>query len=212
MLNTGPQKLAFYGGKKAIKFEKPHWKWPPQSKEKLSSVLKYYQLGEKKNKFGYPEIVEKFEKEFARYLNVKFALTANSGTSCLRAAFFAIGIKPGDEVIAPALTFHATATPILSLDAVPVIADCEEDTGNIDPISIEKNITKKTVGIVVTHLCGHHVKWKDNENSKKYNLKLIEDCSHAHGSTYYGKKVGTFGDVGVFSLDNKLLSAGEEEY
>ena len=61
----------------------------------------------------------------------------------MQAAFFAVGIKPGDEIIAPALTFHATASPICSLNAIPVLADCEPDTGNIDPLSIEKNITKK---------------------------------------------------------------------
>lgn len=204
-------KLAHFGGKKTITFKKPHWKWPPQSKEKIDAIKKYYLGGEKKNKFGYPRIVEKFEKNFAKYLNVKYALTTNSGTSSLRAAFYAIGIKPGEEIIAPALTFHATATPILTLDAVPVIADCEPDTGNIDPSSIEKNITKKTRGLVITHLCGHPCAMdKIIPLVKKYKIKLIEDCSHAHGSVFRNKKVGTFGDIGVFSLDNnKLLSAGE---
>ncbi len=203
--------LAYFGGKKSITFRQPHWKWPPFSKEKLSSVKSYYLNGEKKNLRGYPKIVEIFENNFKKYLKRKYALSTNSGTSALQAAFFAIGSKEGDEIIAPALTFHATATPIFSTSATPVIADCSFDTGNIDPLSIKKVITKKTKAIVITHLCGHPCDMDEIVKiAKRHKLFLIEDCSHAHGSTYKGKKVGSFGDIGCFSLDNnKLLAAGE---
>lgn len=203
--------LAIFGGKKAINFSKPHWKWPPSSNSKIKSILNYYKTGEKKNSKGYPKVVEEFEKNFAKYQKKKYALSTNSGTSSLQAAFFAIGTKPGDEIIAPALTFHATATPIHSVNAIPVLADCEIDTGNIDPKSIKKNITKKTKAVVITHLCGHPCEMDEIiKITKKNNLFLIEDCSHAHGSTYKGIKVGNFGDIGCFSLDNnKLLAAGE---
>ena len=203
--------LAFFGGKKAITYKSPHWKWPPFSKEKYDSIRSYYLNGEKKNKRGYPKIVELFEKNFKKYQKAKYALSTNSGTSALQAAFFAIGLKEGDEVIAPALTFHATATPIFSTNATPVIADCKSDTGNIDPKSIKKLITRRTKAIVITHLCGHPCEMDEILKIKrKKKLFLIEDCSHAHGSTYKGKKVGSFGDIGCFSLDNnKLLAAGE---
>ena len=202
--------LAYYGGKKSIDFPKPHWMWPPKYKEKNQAVLDYYKK-EKYNKSGFPEIVEKFETNFKKYIGTKYALSLNSGTSALHAAFFAVGISNGDEVLAPSMTFHATAGPIIQVDGVPVICDCELDTGNIDPDDVEKKITKKTKAIVITHLCGHPCDMKRiTRIIKKYNLFLIEDCSHAHGSTYYKKKVGTFGDIGVFSLDNnKLLAAGE---
>ncbi len=203
--------LAIFGGKKAINFSQPHWKWPPSSSSKIKSILNYYKSGEKKNLMGYPKIVGEFEKNFANYQKRKYALTFNSGTSSLQAAFFSIGLKPGDEVIAPALTFHATATPIHSVNAIPVISDCESDTGNIDPESIKKNITKKTKAIVITHLCGHPCEMNEIlKIVKKNKLFLIEDCSHAHGSKYKGVKVGNFGDIGCFSLDNnKLIAAGE---
>ena len=141
----------------------------------------------------------------------KYALSTNSGTSSLQAAFFAIKVNPGDEIIAPALTFHATASPIYSVNAIPVLADCEPDTGNIDPKSISKNITKKTKAVVITHLCGHPCEMDEIlKIVKEKKLFLIEDCSHAHGSIYKGTKVGNFGDIGCFSLDNnKLLAAGE---
>lgn len=210
-MNNKKKYLAIDGGKKTITFNSPHWKWPPNSTSKINSVKNYYKYGEQKNTRGYPKIVEIFEKNFAKYQKRKFALSTNSGTSSLQAAFFAVGIKPGDEIIAPALTFHATASPICSLNAIPVLADCEPDTGNIDPLSIEKNITKKTKAVVITHLCGHPCEMdKIKKIVKKHKLYLIEDCSHAHGSKYKGKKVGNFGDIGCFSLDNnKLLAAGE---
>jgi len=203
--------LAYFGGEKAITYSSPHWKWPPFSETKIKKIEKYYKEGEKKNKSGYPLVVEEFERNFAKYLNMKYSLSTNSGTSSLHAAFFAINLKKGDEVIVPAMTFHATASPIISYNAVPIICDCESDTGNIDPEDIIKKISSKTKAIVITHLCGHPCEMeKIIKIKEEKNLYLIEDCSHAHGSKYNGNKVGTFGDVACFSLDNnKLLAAGE---
>lgn len=204
-------KLAIFGGTKAISYSSPHWQWPPLSQSKIDAIVKYYKEGEKKNSNGYPIVVEEFENNFAKYQDKKFALTTNSGTSSLHAAFFAINIKEGDEIIVPAVTFHATATPIISYKAIPVICDCESDTGNIDPKDIANKISSKTKAIVITHLCGHPCEMdKILEIKNKNNLYLIEDCSHAHGSTYKGNKVGNFGDIGCFSFDNnKLIAAGE---
>ena len=205
------EKLAIFGGKKAITIKSPHWQWPPSSKEKTNNILNYYKNLENEFQKGVPSVVKNFEKNFAKFQNRKYALALNSGTSALLAAFFAVGIKSGDEVIAPTLTFHATATPLAVLDAIPVLADCEKDTGNICPNDIEQKITKKTRAVVITHLCGHPCDMeKILKIIKKRNLYLIEDCSHAHGSTYKGKKVGNFSDIAVFSLDrNKMISAGE---
>lgn len=204
--------LAIQGGEKIIKYKSPHWKWPLNSKEKFSSIIKYYKNEENLfEKEGYPSVVKRFEINFAKYQKKKYALALNSGTSTLLAAFFAIGIRPGDEVIAPSLTFHATATPIIALGAIPILADCTMDTGNICTEDIKKKINKKTKAIIVTHLCGHPCEMDELvEVCKKKNLFLIEDCSHAHGATYKNKKVGTFSDIACFSLDrNKLISAGE---
>ena len=204
------EKLAILGGRKSINEAHPHWSWPVTSPEEIDAVTQFMKNG-CENKNGYPVVVAEFESEFANYHNTKFALTSNSGTSSLHAAFFAVGICDGDEVIAPSLTFHATASPLKQLNAVPILCDCEPDTGNIDPKEIEKKITNRTKAIIVTHLCGHPCEMDEIMRiSKKNNIPVIEDCSHAHGSMYKGKKVGTFGAIGVFSMNNyKMLSAGE---
>ena len=204
-------KLAILGGKKSITIKSPHWKWPPSSKEKIEAVNRYYRKEENHFINGVPLVVKRFEQNFAKFQKRKYALALNSGTSTLLAAFFAIGIKPGDEVIAPTLTFHATATPLGILGAIPVLADCEKETGNISPEDIKKKITKKTKAVVINHLCGHPCEMtKILKIVKSKKIFLIEDCSHAHGSTYKGKKVGNFSDIACFSLDrNKMISAGE---
>ena len=84
--------LAYFGGEKAITYNSPHWKWPPFSGTKIKNIAKYYKAGEKKNKSGYPLVVEEFERNFAKYLNMKYSLSTNSGTSSLHAAFFAINL------------------------------------------------------------------------------------------------------------------------
>jgi len=203
-------KFAINGGEKAIKYDHPHWKWPPVSNEEIDALIDYMNKMEYNNK-GYPTVVESLEKEFSKYNNVNYTLTTNSGTSALQAAYFAIGISRGDEVIVPTLTFYATATPLFQLSAVPVLADCDPDTFNIDPKEIEKRITDKTKAIAITHLWGHPCAMDEIlQIASKYNLKVIEDCSHAHGALYKGKQVGTFGDVSCFSLDNKkIMACGE---
>jgi len=204
------QTLAILGGPKAIETPLPHFQWPPKSEKKKNAVMAYM-TDELYNDHGYPAIVSKFEKEFAEYHGRKYALALNSGTSTLHAAFYAAGLKEGDELLAPTMTFYATATPVLPLGATPVFCDCEPDTGNIDPADIRRRITDKTKAIVITHLCGHPCEMDEIVDiAKQNNLILIEDCSHAHGSTYKGARVGTFGDIACFSLDNrKILASGE---
>jgi len=204
------QELAIFGGEKTIKIPHPHWKWPVTSEEEIKAVEEYMRHG-KKNKKGYPSIVEEFERNFADYHKTKYALTTNSGTSALHSAFFAIGLGPGDEILAPTFTFFATCTPIMQVNAIPVLCDCEPETANIDPGEIKKRITDRTKAIVITHLWGHPCDMDEiKEIAEKNNLALIEDCSHAHGAKYKGQKVGTFGDIACFSMDsNKMMAAGE---
>lgn len=204
------QDLAIFGGRKAIIHPHPHWHWPPKSEAKKQAVLAHL-MEENMNERGFPTIVNEFETRFADYHGRKHALAMNSGTSTLHAAFFAVGLGAGDEIIAPTLTFFATATPVVHLGATPVLCDCEPDTGNICPDDIRKRITKRTKAIVITHLCGHPCEMDAiTEIARDHGLSLIEDCSHAHGATYRGKKVGTFGDIACFSMDNrKLLATGE---
>ena len=202
--------LAIKGGKPSIKTPMPHWHWPTTSQEDTDAVVAELTQG-KNNAAGYPKAVENFERAFAKYHSTKHALLLNSGTSAIHSAFWALGVGPSDEVIAPVFTFFATATPIKQLGAKPVLCDCLPDTACIDPEQIQKKITPKTKAVIITHLWGHPCELNEiTAICKKRGLPLIEDCSHAHGATYRGQKVGTFGDIACFSLGSqKMLAAGE---
>jgi dTDP-4-amino-4,6-dideoxygalactose transaminase len=145
--------------------------------------------------------VSALEKEIASYHGVPFAVGVASGTDALLLALRACGIGPGDEVITTPFTFIATAEVIALLQAVPVFVDIVPDTFNMDPRKIEAKITKKTRAIIPVHLFGHPVEMDPIlELSRKYHLKVIEDCAQAFGAVYRGKKVGTLGDCGCFSF------------
>ncbi len=183
--------------------------WPHITKKTVAAVLNQLKSGEISiyNRSG---IFEKFENEFARFHKVKYALLTSSGTAALHSAMVACGFSHNDEVIVPAYTFYATVTPLFQTGAVPVLCDCRED-GNIDPAKIELLITSKTKGVIITHMWGIPCEMESiTAICRKYNLKLIEDCSHAHGAVYKGQKVGTFGHVGAFSLQGqKIITGGE---
>lgn len=145
--------------------------------------------------------LEAFEKEFAKYLGVKHAVGVNSGTDGLILSLLALGIGKGDEVITPANSFVATTTAIVQVGAKPVLVDCDPNTYQIDVAQVEKKITKKTKAILPVHLYGAPCEIdKLQEIAKKNNLLLIEDACQAHGATLNTKKLGTFGDIGVFSF------------
>jgi len=182
--------------------------WPKIGKEEEAAVVK--QLHQSISIYGGGGIFEKFEKEFSKYHNRKFSLVCNSGTSAIHSMFVAADLKTGDEVICPAYTFFATVTPLLFTGAKPILCDCDEN-GNIDPLEIEKKITKRTKAVVVTHMWGIPAMMSDIcAICKKYKLLLLEDCSHAHGARYKGKLVGSFGDISAWSLQGaKLITGGE---
>lgn len=155
--------------------------------------------------------VQKLEKEWAAFYGVKHAVSMNSATSGLYAAVGAAGVGPGDEVIVSPYTMSASATCALVYNAIPVFADIEKETFNIDPKSVEKMITPRTKAIVVIHIMGHPADMDPiMALAKKHNLIVIEDAAQAHGATYKGRKVGAIGDMGVFSLNvNKTIQVGE---
>ena len=151
--------------------------------------------------FTYGEETEKFQKLFAKLHDSKFGLGIRSGTASLIVSLNALEFKKGDEVITTPATFSATADAIILAGAKPVFADVDPKTGNLDPISVEKKINKKTKAILVVHLYGVPAEMSTFVKiAKKNKLFLIEDASHAHGSEYMGKKVGSFGSFGCFSL------------
>lgn len=157
-------------------------------------------------------VTQKFEQEFAKYLGVKYAFAVSSGTAALHIACRVLGIREGDEVIVPSLTFVATANAVLYCGAKPVFADITSlDNFNISPDDIQEKITNKTKAIIVVHYGGYPCDMRAiMEIAEDYKLKVIEDSAHAIGAEYEGKKCGTFGDVGCFSFfANKNLVTGE---
>ena len=155
--------------------------------------------------------VDRFERRFAARTNARYALLMNSGTAALHSAFFAVGVKPGDEVIVPPYTFFASAAPILHLGGVPVFCDLDDRTLTADPDDVEARITSRTKAICVVHVWGNPARLERFvEIARRHGVALVEDCSHAHGALYRGRPVGTWGQVGCFSLQgNKPVSGGE---
>ena len=161
------------------------------------------------NKANY--YVKKLEKNFADYLNCKYAISTSSCTGAMHIALLALGIKKGDEIILPNITWVATANAIAYVNATPVFADIDLDDWCIDANKIEKLITKKTKAIMPVHLYGQPSNMeKINKIAKKHNLYVIEDAAPAIGAKFKNKKCGTFGHFGAFSFQGaKLLVSGE---
>jgi dTDP-4-amino-4,6-dideoxygalactose transaminase len=152
-----------------------------------------------------------FAKKFAELHTVKYAQCVSTGTVAIQAALRAVGIRPGDEVIVPAYTWEGTVGPVLLLNAVPVFVDVDPDTYCLDAKLIEKAITPKTKVILPVHL---GMRFADMDEilriAQKHNLKVIEDCAHAHGGMWKGKGAGSMGDLGAFSFQSsKLITSGE---
>lgn len=178
---------------------------PILGKEEKGAVLKVLDSGF----LAQGAKVEEFEKKFAKYIGVKYAIAASSGTTALHLALLAHGIKKGDEVITSPFTFIASSNAILYCGAKPVFVDIGEDF-NINPDLIEKKITKRTKAILVVHLYGCPAQMdKIMKIAKKYNLVVIEDACQAHGAAIKKKKVGSFG-TGCFSFyPTKNMTTGE---
>ena len=156
-------------------------------------------------------ILEKFEQKFSNFLSSKYSLGVSNATNGLHLVLYSLGIGPGDEVIVPTLTFSATADVVSYCGAKPILTDIDPDTFNIKIDSIKKNLSKKTKAIIPVHYGGQSCDMDEIISiSKKYNLKIIEDCAHALGSTFLDKKCGTLGNAGCFSFyPTKIITTGE---
>jgi perosamine synthetase len=155
--------------------------------------------------------IDKFEENFAGYCGVKYAVATSNGTTGLHLALVALGVKAGDEVIIPDLTFIATASAVKYIGAKVVTVDVDEDTLCISPKAIREAITTKTKAIIPVHLYGHPANMDEiNKIAKKHNLLVVEDAAEAHGAEVNGAKVGGLSDAGVFSFyGNKIITSGE---
>lgn len=157
------------------------------------------------------DYIVKFEEGFANYLGVKYTLSTSSCTGALHLSMVACGIKEGDEVIVPDITWVATASAVRYVNAEPVIVDVTKDTWTIDPEKIKEKITAKTKAIVPVHLYGCPADMEAvMKIAKKHNLIVIEDAAPAVGAEIKGIKMGNFGDIACFSFQGaKLISTGE---
>lgn len=154
--------------------------------------------------------VHTLESEFARYVGVNHAVAVNSGTAALWIAMKSLGIGPGDEVIVPAYTYVATYTAVLFTGATPILAEVD-DTLTLDPADVASRVTERTKAVVPVHMLGNPAQMdKLLALAKEHNLKVIEDCAQAAGARYRNQPVGSFGDLGAFSLNYfKTFTAGD---
>jgi len=156
-------------------------------------------------------VVCEFEKRFSEFNEVKNSVAVNSGTAALQVSLAALGLRPGQEVITTPLTFIATANSILSLGGIPIFADVDPRTYNIDPERVENAITSRTRGIIPVHLFGLPCEMDMiMEVARRHDLFVLEDAAQAIGAKYHGKMVGRFGDATAYSFyATKNLTTGE---
>lgn len=200
--------LALHGGPKAVTASTAD-RWPRVQQEETDLVAELMRRGEISLVQG--GMIPQFEEAFARYIGSRYCLAVNNGTNGLFSAYFAANVGPGDEVIVPSYTWHATVAPIIHCGAVPVFCEVSPENLCADPDDIERKITPKTRAIAVTHLWGNVADMdRIMEISRRFGIPVIEDASHAHGAEWCGHKAGSIGAIGVFSLQgSKPLSGGE---
>lgn len=200
-------KLAIHGGDKTktTPFGTGRRFGDEEAKELLEALEQntlFYHFGQK---------VKTFLSDFNRMYQIPYSVATSSGTAALHVALGAAGVTVGDEVITSPITDQGTVIGILYQNAVPVFADLEPDTYNLDPASVESRITPRTKAILVVHLAGNPCDMDPiMALAKKYKLKVIEDCAQAYLTKYKGRLVGTIGDYGCFSTnDFKHISTGD---
>lgn len=204
---SGPL-LALLGGRRAVTRQPGDlFTWPILTRADEAAVLDVL----RRREMSGTAITREFEREFARWMGVDYALGTNNGTAALLAAMFGVGIGVGDEIICPSITYWASALPVFSLGGTVVFADVDPRTLCIDPRDIERRISKRTRAIVVVHYLGHPA---DMDAilavARRHRLRVIEDVSHAQGALFKGRRVGSFGDVAAYSLMTaKALATGE---
>ena len=201
------EKLAIDGGPKAVKKGTPKKpRWDAREKQQLEETLQqdtlFYWKGPKTTL-----LTQRFQEQYP----LKHVMPCSSGTAALHIAVAAAGIAPGDEVITTPITDMGTVIGILFQQAVPVFADLDPHTYNLDVADVEKRITPKTKAIIAVHLGGNPADLEELKAlAQRHKLILIEDCAQAWGAKFKGKPIGTIGDVACYSLQNsKHITCGD---
>jgi len=204
-MNSRP---AILGGPAAVKHDHaPVCRWPQfdsQDEQALLSVLR-------DGNVSTHHVIRDLEQEYAARFNRRHAIAHCNGTAALHAAFFALNLQPGDEILVPSATFWASVLPMCWHGLVPVFCESEADRLGIDPVDMERRITPRTKAVVVVHLWGMPSKMSEiRAVVARHGLKIIEDASHTHGATWRERPCGALGDVSVFSLQGDKLAPGGE--
>jgi dTDP-4-amino-4,6-dideoxygalactose transaminase len=203
-------KLAILGGEPVRKNK--HWpRWPYWDESVLDSVVKTTKSRIWCRIQSRSGTVPTFEKKFAQLMGTKFCVATGSGTQALHTCVEALGIGAGDEVITSPYTDPGTIASILVARALPVLADLDRQSYQLNPDDVERRITENTKAIMPVHMMGQPCNMERIMRiAKEHNLKVIEDACQAHLSEYQGKKLGTIGDVGCFSFQSsKTIACGE---
>jgi len=214
MEKTTEEKLAVEGGKPVrseplpLEFPGAHY----YDQEEVDAVVRVLKSRSPYRYYGldHQHEVETFEKEFAAFLGVPYAVAVSSGTGALHVALSALGVGPGQEVIIPAYMWVSVIAAVVNHGAIPVLADIDETFG-LNAAAVERQITPRTAGIIVVHMSGAPADiMAIRAVAQKRGLWLLEDCAQCCGGRVDGQPVGTFGDMGIFSFQlNKNMTAGE---
>jgi dTDP-4-amino-4,6-dideoxygalactose transaminase len=205
-------KLAVLGGPKTVTIQDPEQWHPPIDREIELCTHVIRERAFSRTNTGIPA---EFERRFRAFVGTEFCLSQNNGTSTLLAAYFAVGVGPGDEIITPSYGWICTFGPATLLGARPVFCEIDPDTLLADPEDIERRITPRTKAICVPHLFGNVC---DMDGillvGRKHGIPVIEDCSHSHGAQWDGRPIGSLGDIGCFSMQGgtpsgKPIAGGE---
>lgn len=204
--------LALLGGSAIRAGGWPRWPFvPPQLPARLAEVLKSERWGIGGPYTGQPPFERRFAAAFADFCGARHAIPTASGTASLMVALEALDIGAGDEVIVPGLTWVASASTVLGVNAVPVLVDVDPDTLCLDPAAVAAAVTPRTRAICAVHLYSALADLSALAAiARAHGVALIEDCAQAHGAAYGGRSVGRIGAMGAFSMQHsKLLTSGE---
>ena len=197
--------LALNGGTPLRDTPFPAWPiYGPAEEEALLTVLR-------SGRWFLDAHTQLFEREFATFQEAAFGIATSNGTTALQVALDAIGIRPGDEIIVPAYTFMATASAVCATGGIPVFADIDSASYNIDPQSVEQAITEKTRAVIGVHIAGRPCDLDAlGALAARHQIHLLEDAAQAHAAAWRGRRVGAIGDLGTFSFQaSKNLCGGE---
>lgn len=207
-LTTTTTKLALRGGDpvRTTPLPAPPRATGPQALDNLRQVIESGAMNRTAKMW-----VRRLEEEFAAFYGVKHCTASTSGTSAIHVAVGALNPEPGDEIITAPITDMGTVIPILAQNAIPVFADVQRDTLNVDPADVERRVTSRTRAIIPVHLGGNPCDMEALlDIARRHGLKLIEDCSQAYCASYRGRWTGTMGDIAAFSMQqSKHFTVGD---